>query len=101
VTLFAGVLGALAMLAMLALGLGWTWGTGREHHGPSAPDPADSTGDGLLSEVARVPTEAAAQVLRARLADAGLRSTVGNDGRGYRLLVFERDEVTAKLVLNG
>jgi hypothetical protein len=95
------VLGALVMVALLALGLGWTWGTGRDHHGPALPDPADVTGDGLLSEVARVPTEAAAQVLRAKLAAAGLRATVGNDGAGFRLLVFERDEINAKLVLNG
>lgn len=97
VTVFGGAL----MLGGLVLGLRWTWGTGRDHHGPHVPDPADQTGDGLLTAVATVPTEAAAQVLRSRLAAAGVRATIGPDGSAYRLLVFHRDEVTAKLVLGG
>jgi hypothetical protein len=63
------------------------------------PDPDDPTGDGLLTEVSRVPTEAAAQVLRSRLADAGIRSTVGRAGGAYRLLVFHADLVNARLVV--
>jgi hypothetical protein len=94
------VLGGAAMLGLLVLGLRWTWGTGRNQPGPRIPDPDDPTGDGLLEEVSRVPTEAAAQVLRTRLAAAGIRATVGRtpDG-GHRLLVFRADMVNAKIVL--
>ncbi len=93
-----GVLGATAMLAVLVLALRATYGTGRDPH---VPDPADPTGDGLLVEIVRLPTEAAATVLRRRLAEGGVRATVAphTDG-GYRLLVFPRDEVTAKLLIS-
>jgi hypothetical protein len=55
--------------------------------------------DGLLAEVARLPPEAAAQVLRSRLVAAGIRATIGREGRTYRLMVFEDDVGQAKLVL--
>lgn len=88
------------MLGLLVLGLGWTWGTGRNQPGPRIPDPDDPTGDGLLEEVSRLPTEAAAQVLRTKLAAAGIRATVGRlPGGGHRLLVFRDDLVNAKIVL--
>ena len=46
-----------------------------------------------------MPTEAAAQVLRSRLIAAGIRATIGREGRTYRLMVFEDDVGQAKLVL--
>ena len=46
-----------------------------------------------------MPTEAAAQVLRSRLIAAGIRATIGREGRSYRLMVFEDDVGQAKLVL--
>jgi hypothetical protein len=96
------LLGAPAMLGLLALALRLTFGTGRDQR---IPDPDDPTGDGLLEEAGRVTTEPAAQVLRSRLSAAGIRSTVGRvpdaaDGVGYRLLVFRDDLVNAKLVLS-
>jgi hypothetical protein len=99
------LLGAPAMLGLLALGLRLTFGTGREQPGPRIPDPDDPTGDGLLEEAGRVTTEPAAQVLRDRLVDAGIRATVGRvhddqGAGGYRLLVFRDDLVNAKLVLS-
>jgi hypothetical protein len=93
------ILGALLMLGIVLLALRWTFGTGRDQPAPHVPDPDDPTGDGLLTEVSRVPTEAAAQVLRARLAEAGIRSTVGRAGGAYRLLVFRADLVNARLVV--
>ncbi|TWF78801.1 hypothetical protein FHX44_114725 [Pseudonocardia hierapolitana] len=93
------ILGAVLMLGIVLLALRWTFGTGRDQPAPHVPDPDDPTGDGLLTEVSRVPTEAAAQVLRSRLADAGIRSTVGRAGEGYRLLVFRADLVNARLVV--
>lgn len=90
--------GGLALMGLLAVLLRWTWGTGRHLH---VPDPNDPTGDGLLTEVTRVATEAVAQRLRARLHAGGIRATIGRDGAGYRLLVFPDDLVDAKVVLAG
>ncbi len=90
------LLGGLVLMGLLTLGLRWTFGTGRNLR---VPDPHDPVGDGLLAEVARAPTEAAAQVLRARLTAAGIRATIGREGRTYRLMVFEDDVGQAKLVL--
>ncbi len=46
-----------------------------------------------------MPTEAAAEVLRSRLARAGIRATIGRTDGAYRLLVFADDLVPAKLVV--
>lgn len=92
--------GGLIMLGVLALALRWTFGTGADQPGPRIPDPDDPTGDGLLEEVSRVPTESAAQVLCGRLRDAGIRATVAHERDAYRLLVFPADLVNAKLVLS-
>jgi hypothetical protein len=96
-TRFYVLFGGMLLLGMLALLLRWTWGTGRDQR---VPDPDDPTGDGLLEEVSRVPTEPAAQVLRDRLREAGIRATVGRVQGGYRLLVFHRDLVDARVVLS-
>jgi hypothetical protein len=90
------LLGGLVLVGVLGFFLRWTFGTGRNQR---VPDPDDPVGDGLLAEVARTPTEAAAQVLRSRLTAAGIRATIGREGRSYRLMVFREDEVKAKLVL--
>ena len=93
---FLGLVGGLVLMGLLTLGLRWTFGTGKNLR---IPDPNDPVGDGLLAEVARVPTESAAQVLRSRLTAAGIRATIGREGRSYRLMVFEDDVGQAKLVL--
>ncbi len=90
------LVGGLVLIGLLTLGLRWTFGTGKNL---LIPDPNDPVGDGLLAEVARVPTEAAAQVLRSRLTTAGIRATIGREGRAYRLMVFEDDVGQAKVVL--
>jgi hypothetical protein len=94
------LLGAPAMLALLALGLRLTFGTGRNQPGPRIADPDDPTGDGLLEEAGRAASEPAARVLRDRLAGAGIRATIGRADSGYRLLVFPKDLGNAKLVLS-
>ncbi len=94
------LLGATLMLAIVLLALRWTFGTGRDQPSPHVPDPDDPTGDGLLAEVSRVPTEAAAQVLRGRLTAAGIRATIGRADGGYRLLVFPADLVDARVVVS-
>jgi hypothetical protein len=93
------ILGAALMLGILLIALRWTFGTGRDQPAPHVPDPDDPTGDGLLTEVSRVPTEAAAQVLRSRLAAAGIRATVGRADSSYRLLVFPADVGNARVVV--
>jgi len=99
-TRFLVLFGGLIMMGGMILALRWTFGTGRDQPGPRIPDPDDPTGDGLLEEVSRVPTESAAQVLRSRLRDAGIRATVGRAAGGYRLLVFPKDLVDARVVLS-
>lgn len=99
-TRFSVLFGGLALMAVLVLLLRWTFGTGRDQPGPLIPDPDDPTGDGLLTEVSRVPTEPAADVLRRRLREAGIRATVARDGPAYRLLVFPADLVDARVVLS-
>jgi hypothetical protein len=93
---FLGLFGGIVLIGALILLLRWTWGTGRNLR---IPDPNDPVGDGLLAEVARAPTEAAAQVLRSRLTAAGIRATIGRAGGSYRIMVFGDDAGKAKLVL--
>ncbi|WP_300007918.1 hypothetical protein [Pseudonocardia sp.] len=95
------ILGVVAMLGILVLLLRWTFATGRDQPGLRLTDPDDPTGLGLLEEVSRVPTEAAAHVLRSRLHAAGVRATVARGPDLYRILVFPADLGTAKLVLRG
>ncbi len=97
--LFA-LIGALLMMGGMIVALRWTFGTGSNQPGPRIHDPDDPTGDGLLEEVTRVPTEQAAQILRSRLLAAGIRATIGHAGGGYRLLVFPADLIDARVVLS-
>jgi hypothetical protein len=94
------VIGGLLMMGGLFLALRWTFGTSRNQLHPRIADPDDPIGDGLLEEVSTVPTESAAQVLRSRLEDAGIRATIGRAHGGYRLLVFRDDLLDAKVVLS-
>ncbi len=96
---FFALFGGFIMMGGLIVGLRWTFGTGRDQPGPRVPDPDDPTGDGLLEEVSRVPTEPAAQILRSRLHAAGIRATVSGADGGYRLLVFPADLLDARVVL--
>lgn len=93
-----GPLLALLLLFLLCGLLRWTYGTQNDHRAPDR----DPDGDyGLLREVAVVPTAEAAAMLRRRLAEEGIRATVNPAAadQGYRIQVFARDEVDARLVL--
>lgn len=94
------LVGAVLMMAALLFALRWTFGTTRNQPVPYVADPDDPTGDGLLEEVSRLPTESAALVLRSRLDGAGIRATIGRTGGCYRLLVFRSDAVNARVVLS-
>ncbi|ANY05718.1 hypothetical protein [Pseudonocardia sp. HH130630-07] len=96
------LVGLVVVLVAIGLLLRWTFGHQRNVTLPT-DDPDDPVATGLLTEVSRVPGEAAAQVLRARLRSAGIRSTIarGDDERGgYALLVFDKDVPDAKVVLS-
>jgi hypothetical protein len=101
VTHYSAVIGAVAMMTVLAVVLRWGVGTSHDQPSPYIPDPNDVTGFGLLEEVSTVPTQALADALRTRLVASGIRATVAAvDAGGFRLLVFRHDMVDAKLVLS-
>lgn len=91
---------AALVIVVMALLLRWTFGTQNSRR-PPVNDPDDPVDDGLLEEVSRVPTAAAADVLCARLRGEGIRSTVSRTpGSGYRVLVFRDDLTDARVVLS-
>jgi hypothetical protein len=69
----AALLIAVVALGLLALFLGWAFGTGYEPGSTPAPQPAD---DGLLTRIATLSRQESALALRAVLSDAGIRSTI-------------------------
>jgi hypothetical protein len=87
---------AFAVIGLFAAVLRWTFGGRGASDPPAVGDPDDF---GLLTPVAVVETDAEAQRLRARLADAGIRatSTLGADGR-HRVLVFSSELERARNV---
>lgn len=91
--------GAALLLVLMGLLLRWAFGT-QNSLSPPVDDPDDPVDVGLLEEVSRLPSEAAARILRGRLGDEGIRSTIAAAGPdGYRLLVFPRDLPSARAVL--
>ena len=95
--MLTGVLGAVAMLGLLAFALRLTFGTTRDL---PVPDPDDPTVHGMLVTAGTAPTAAAAAALRARLAAAGVRATISPHPDGtYHVLVFPDDEARAKALL--
>jgi hypothetical protein len=104
-TRFFVLFGGLLLMGVIILALRWTWGSGPSLPTAQLPDPDDPTGSGLLVEASRVPDPTAAEVLRGRLAAAGIRATVRRDddpagARVYRILVFPDDLTAAKVVLS-
>jgi hypothetical protein len=102
-TRFAVLFGGLLLMGVIIVALRWTWGTGKNIPAARLSDPDDPTGLGLLVEASRVPDPTAAEVLRGRLATAGIRATVrrADDPPGaYRILVFPDDLKPARVVLS-
>ena len=90
---------ALALIGALAMVLRWTFRQDRgEPQGifatPGTDGVATAEDFGLLGAATVVETSAAAEQIRAVLADAGIRATIAEatDGR-VRVLVFEADSV--------
>ena len=103
-TRFSVLFGGLLLMGVIILALRWTWGPDRTVPTARLTDPDDPTGLGLLVEASRVPDPTAAEVLRVRLARAGIRATVRRDDDApsgpYRILVFPDDLKPAKVVLS-
>lgn len=102
-TRFSVLFGGLLLMGVIVLALRWTWGADRKIPEARLADPDDSTGLGLLVEASRVVDPTAAEVLRGRLARAGIRATVRRadepPSRAYRILVFPDDLKPARVVL--
>ncbi|WP_158843393.1 hypothetical protein [Saccharothrix deserti] len=96
VTVLTSFLLLVVVFGVLGGVLFWAFGNDRR----AVPD---YTGDdfGLLTEVAAVPTQAAADVLAKRLRSARIRVTVVRRGGLHRLMVFPADASDAKLLLRG
>ena len=104
-TRFSVLFGGLLLMVVILLLLRWTFGTGKNVPAARLHDPDDPTGLGLLEEVSRVTGPTAAEVLRGRLAAAGIRATVSRaddapSGAAYRILVFPDDLKAARVVLS-
>jgi hypothetical protein len=105
-TRFSVLFGGLLLMGVIVLALRWTWGADRKIPEARLVDPDDATGLGLLVEASRVPDPTAAEVLRGRLARAGIRATVrreleaGAPAGPYRILVFPDDLKPARVVLS-
>ena len=91
------ILGGLLLMAVMIVALRWTFGGDRTVPTARLGDP---DAFGLLEEVSRVPGAVAAEVLRGRLAAAGIRATCSRDGPAYRILVFPDDVKAARVVLS-
>lgn len=91
-------LGGLAVILLLCR---WVFSPpphARRTAGRTSPAaPASRSGDyGLLVPVATVRTSDDAQMLRAVLADAGIRCTLAADADGVDVLVFRQDALQAR-----
>lgn len=94
-----GPLVTFAMLGFLLLLLRWAFGRGGSlvERRPRSGAPTDY---GLLTAVAAPQSYVEGELLRRRLADAGLRAVLAQTDEGPRLLVFPEDERAARLLLD-
>ena len=87
---------AFAAITLLALVLRWTFGGSK---GPRPPQPGDPEDFGLLTPVAAVDTVEEARRVRALLADAGIRATLGRSpDERHLVLVFPAELDRARRV---
>jgi hypothetical protein len=89
-----GPLVAFAVVGLLSLVLRWTFSRG--HSLVTGPPRVGAPDDyGLLVSVAEPGTFVEAELIAARLRDAGLRATLAPTSEGPRVMVFERDRAKA------
>jgi hypothetical protein len=89
-----GPLVAFAVVGLLTLVLRWAFSRG--HSLVAGPPRVGAPDDyGLLVSVAEPGTFVEAELIAARLRDAGLRATLAPTSEGPRVMVFERDRARA------
>ena len=94
-----GPMVTLIVLLVLMLLLRWTFSRGGSLvRRPGRPGRADEYG--LLVPVASPRTVIEAEMLRRRLEDAGIRSTLAETTEGPRVMVFRSERQTAERVLS-
>jgi hypothetical protein len=94
-----GPLVTVAVLLVLMVLLRWTFSRGRSLvRRPSRPGRADDYG--LLVAVASPGTLIEAEMVRRRLQEAGIRSTLAETTEGPRVMVFRSEKVIAEHVLS-
>jgi hypothetical protein len=93
-----GPLAALGVVGVLMLLLRWAFSSGHSlvERRPEVGSPEQY---GLLVPVAEPPTFVEAELVRRRLADAGVRATLAPTTQGPRVLVFPEDAKAARALL--
>lgn len=95
-----GPLVSIAVLLVLVVLLRWTFSRGSSLvRGPARPGRPDQYG--LLVPVATPATVIEAEMIRRRLQDAGVRSTLAETTQGPRVMVFRNELLIAEHVLAG
>lgn len=95
---FYGPIVALGAVIVLVLLLRWTFGHGRSL--VSRPPRQGSEDEyGLLVPVASPSSFVEAEMIRARLVDAGIRATLAPTTSGPRVMVFPKEEGIARALL--
>ncbi len=95
--LFGPLVAAVVLLVLIGL-LRWTFTRGRSLV-PGRPRPGRPDDYGLLVAVASPATVIEAEMLRRRLEDAGIRSTLAQTTEGPRVMVFRTERLVAEHVL--
>ncbi|MGN6330023.1 MAG: hypothetical protein ACTHOD_00020 [Motilibacteraceae bacterium] len=93
-----GPLVALGVVGVLVLLLRWTFSRGGSLV-ERPVRPGHEKDYGLLVSIASPSTHIEGEMLRRRLEDAGVRATLAQTVDGPRLMVFARDETTARRLL--
>jgi ABC-type tungstate transport system permease subunit len=92
---------ALGALCVLMLVMRWTFKPSRPRYGRPV-DAAESTDLGMLDVVAADLSRADAMLVRARLGDAGIRTSLSRRRNGdVDVLVFHDDTARARALLGG
>ena len=93
-----GPMVAVVLIGLFALILRWAFGRGASVVA-APPKPGAEHEYGLLVAVAAPPTYVEAELMRRRLEDQGVRTTLATTTDGPRLMVWPADEARARSLL--